>query len=191
MKTERKQRLTWLLNFPLDIISFFFLVIFSDWLHSGGREEKFMFSAWTEPICCRVFELWIQYYHMWKLIKCWFKSKLRGGRTNMHSVLTHTHTHKEHTQKLISKKKTKKNSTFSTILDVTRHLSWIPGYEWSISSHRRARLLLLLHPAARWELHVLLPACRRKAQRWSTTWKLSGHVGSIVFVSAEHQRYKR
>lgn len=35
-----------------------------------------------------------------------------------------------HTQK---QKFISKNSTFSTILDVTRHLAWIPGYEWTMS----------------------------------------------------------
>lgn len=65
----------------------------------------------------------------------------------MHSVLTCLHT-QTHTQKYIlwtsastETQFNSKTSTFSTILDVTRHLAWIPGYEWTISSHLRACLV--------------------------------------------------
>lgn len=139
-------------------------------------------------------------FHMWKLIKCWFKSKLKGGssvgRTNMHSVLTHTHTHihthnpfcAPHTQK---KKQFLKNSTFSTILDVTRHFGldtrvWVNHI--LLSSHLCACLVisvfslfrcLLLHREHFFFFFFLLDfRWYQEAQRWLTThWKLSKHVG--------------
>lgn len=120
---REKQRLTWLLifNFPLVFffVLFFFVcffdvvVIFFDCLHSGGRKEKpsqpiSLPGLKKQPICCWVFELWIQYYlmfHMWKLIKCWSESKLEGepSRKNRHAhctdVPTHTNTYTQHTHR--------------------------------------------------------------------------------------------
>lgn len=119
--------------------------------------------------------------------KCRFESKLGEGdvrRTKMHIVLTrhavHAHAvhfmykyiHKTHDSFLI-------NSTFSTILDVTRRLAWIPGYEWTMSYCPPTSQLVWFHPSLLiipW-LAVTIASCQWKAQ--------SEHVGQYSASEAQ------
>lgn len=153
-------------------------------------------------------------FHMWKLIKCWFKSKLKGGssvgRTNMHSVLTHTHTHihthnpfcAPHTQK---KKQFLKNSTFSTILDVTRHFGldtrvWVNHI--LLSSHLCACLVISVFSLFRCLLlhrehffffffYWTLGDIKKHRGDWPPTENWANMSEAVMLASTVHQRYTR
>lgn len=149
---REKQWLTWLLsfNFPLEFLVYF--------LWRGWKEKPSQLitslPGLNQFICCWVFELWIQYYlmfPMWKLIKCQFKSKLEEEFGEPKCTVYWRTILYMHTQYILCTStytKTKfifKNGTFSTILDVTRRLAWIPGYERTISYCHPTLELVWLH----------------------------------------------
>lgn len=149
---REKQWLTWLLifNFPLD----FFFSLADCTLGAEKRNQvspSLLCLDWNNPsvVECLNSEssiISMKPYEMSVQIKARRRSlENQNAQCTDTPYCTCTHSTfyvQVHTQK---QKFISKNSTFSTILDVTRSLAWLPGYEWAMSYCHPTLELVWLH----------------------------------------------